>query len=900
MKKIYFLFCLMFCFSVNSQIVNIPDPVFKAKLLSASPSQGIASTNTPFYNSTNNNWTVSTYHKIDTNNDGEIQVSEAQAIKYLNVYKMLYSSSINDLTGIEAFTNLIYLNCRSNDLNTLDLSQNTALKFLYCDHNQLSNLNVTQCSMLIDLNCSYNQLSNLDVSQCLSLNELNFSYNQLTNFDSSTSTVLTTLYCYNNQLTNLNVSQNVALNNLHCFNNQLASLNVSQNTQLNELYCGYNLLTSLDITQNSLLTNLMCYNNQLTGLDVTQNTMLTNLLCNNNQLTSLDVTQNTLLQNLTCYNNQIASLDVTQNTALLSLRCRVLSGSLDVTQNTLLTLLSCSHSQLTSLDVSQNLELQTLDCSVNNLTSLDVSLNENLENLYCNNNQLSTIFAKNNNSNWVNLIFSNNPNIQYVCIDDEDVDLVQQNINAYGYTNCHVNSYCSFVPGGNFYQITGNTKWDFENNGCDFNDNDYPNLKFNITDGNVSGTFIDDISGDYNISLQAGNYTITPVLENPTCFNISPASFTVDFPSQASPFTQDFCVTPSGVHSDVEIILIPTSVARPGFDSHYSLIYRNIGNQVENGEFTFKYSDDVLDYVSSSIIFDSQAFYGTETTLHWNYSNLLPFETRTIDVVLNVNSPTETPAVNNGDVLGIFSEISATNTDVDLSNNSSSLRQVVVGSYDPNDKTCIEGESVDISMVGEYVHYVIRFENTGTYPAENIVVKDMIDISKFDISTLVPLHGSHEFYTRIKDNKVEFIFENINLDFNDATNDGYVAFKIKTLPTLTVGDTFSNDANIYFDYNFPITTNTYTTTIDNLLNNQGFAFEKEFVLYPNPSKDIVNISSKNQTEIQSVEIYNMVGQIVIAIPNTTKTIDVSALKTGPYFIKVNTEQGNTTMKFVKE
>ncbi len=57
-------------------------------------------------------------------------------------------------------------------------------------------------------------------------------------------------------------------------------------------------------------------------------------------------------------------------------------------------------------------------------------------------------------------------------------------------------------------------------------------------------------------------------------------------------------------------------------------------------------------------------------------------------------------------------------------------------------------------------------------------------------------------------NKVEFIFENINLPFDDANNDGFVAFKIKTKSSLVLGDTFSNSANIYFDYNFPIVTNT--------------------------------------------------------------------------------------------
>jgi hypothetical protein len=175
----------------------------------------------------------------------------------------------------------------------------------------------------------------------------------------------------------------------------------------------------------------------------------------------------------------------------------------------------------------------------------------------------------------------------------------------------------------------------------------------------------------------------------------------------------------------------------------------------------------------------------------------------------------------------------------------------------------------------------------------------MIDLTKFDIATLVPLKSSHDFYTRIKDNKVEFIFENINLDFNDATNDGYVAFKIKTKPNLVLGDTFTNNANIYFDYNFPITTNTYTTTVA-ALSAQDFEFDTYFSLYPNPAKDVLNIQTKYDLAVNSIEIYNQLGQVVMAITNYVTKIDVTDLASGTYFVKLNTEKGSANSKFVKE
>ncbi|WP_339888912.1 hypothetical protein [uncultured Flavobacterium sp.] len=80
MKKLYFLVVLAMSFATQAQIVNIPDANFKANLLGASSSNYTASTIASPFASPGNNFV-----KIDTNNDGEIQVSEALAIKYLKI-----------------------------------------------------------------------------------------------------------------------------------------------------------------------------------------------------------------------------------------------------------------------------------------------------------------------------------------------------------------------------------------------------------------------------------------------------------------------------------------------------------------------------------------------------------------------------------------------------------------------------------------------------------------------------------------------------------------------------------------------------------------------------------------------------------------------------------------------
>jgi hypothetical protein len=370
------------------------------------------------------------------------------------------------------------------------------------------------------VNDNYVTTANINTILYLNVNDKNIA--DLTGIEDFAA--LTIFECQNNQLTSLDVSQNVNLKNLYCNGNQLTSLDITQNTALEVLWCMGNQLTSFDVSQNVNLEYLDCYGNQLTSIDISQSNALIVFNCAGNQLTSLDISQNLALVRLNCGFNQLTSLDVTQNTAL--------------------EVLWCTENQLTSLDVSQNTALIQLACFYNQLTNLDVSQNSNLTSLDCKNNSLEAINIKNKTylNTFLNALgFSNNPNLRYVCADEGEINDVQLLINAYGYSaTCHVNSYCSFTPGGAFYEISGNTKFDFNANGCDATDTN-SNLKFNITNGSVVGSIVFNQTGNYYIPVQSGNHTVTPNLENPNYFNISPTSFSVDFPTQASPFTQDCC-----------------------------------------------------------------------------------------------------------------------------------------------------------------------------------------------------------------------------------------------------------------------------------------------------------------------------------------------------------------------
>jgi hypothetical protein len=293
----------------------------------------------------------------------------------------------------------------------------------------------------------------------------------------------------------------------------------------------------------------------------------------------------------------------------------------------------------------------------------------------------------------------------------------------------------------------------------------------------------------------------------------------------------------------------------------------------------------------------------TDSSLLWNFEDLKPFEKREIRFTMNINSPLEEPEVNGGDTL-IFNATVAIENDETPNDNTFELRQGVVNSFDPNDKTCLEGKTITPQMIGEYVHYMIRFENTGTAEAVNIVVRDTIDLEKFDVNSLQLIDQSHTCRTIITNNVVEFKFDNINLPFDDATNDGYITFKIKTLPTLQLGDSFENTAGIYFDFNYPIITNTSSTTIaipkeDPIITGVNTTLTSEDVqVYPNPAQDFLVIQSHEK--IKSIELHTINGALIKKVAllgnQPSATINLNELESGLYIATVKTTAGILTQK----
>jgi uncharacterized repeat protein (TIGR01451 family) len=417
-----------------------------------------------------------------------------------------------------------------------------------------------------------------------------------------------------------------------------------------------------------------------------------------------------------------------------------------------------------------------------------------------------------------------------------------------------------------------------------------------FSDGTITENLISNTSGNYSKSVKEGTYTVTPFLENPNYFSISPSTVSVEFPFQISPLLQNFCVLSNGNHADLEIAILPINNANPGQDANYKIVYKNKGTITQSGTVNLNFNDAILDFLNSNPASTNQSV----NNVNWSFSNLKPLESRAILVTFNVNATTDTPSVNVGQLLPFTALVSSSNTDELPNDNSITLNQKVVNETSTNDKVCIEGTSVSTSRIGDYLHYGIRFKNTGTAIAQNIVIKDIIDTSKFDVNSLIPLDSSHLFEINITNtNTVEFILKNVNLPFGVNNSEGFVLFKIKTLPSLSIGNSVSNTASIYFDYLVPTSTNNEITIFENLgnLNFETFGIK----IYPNPVKDILNIQTENSIFVEAIRIYNSLGQVIQTITNPNNlSINVATLRTGVYFLKVSSENRSSTIRFIKE
>jgi uncharacterized repeat protein (TIGR01451 family) len=875
----------------NAQIVNIPDPNFKAALLS-NPD-------------------------INTNADDEIQVSEASAFTgWISVDDMY----ISDLTGIEAFTALTGLSCGYNQLSILDLSNNTVLEILNCSWSHVTSLNVSNNTALTGLSCSNNQLSTLDLSNNVALVHLICESNQLSTLDVSNNTALEILNCQGNQINTLDLSNNLALIEILCSNNQLITLDLSNNLALTQITCSNNQLSTLDLSNNTAIETLYCYNNQLTSLDLSNNVALTYLICIDNQLTLLDLKNGNNINiygfyaynnpNLYCievddpawsaanwanidpqtnfgYNclygiadpNSITGKVVLDDNCILDGTEQGLQGIIVRTEPVNYYGITGSLGEYTISTDTGTFQVVQLISDINGLIvnplcpipnyftiSFDTLAQDTTGIIFYNEVTLCPYLAIDLSSNMRRRCFQNSTYIHYCNEGYADASGVEVHVKFPEYVNL----------------LSANYSYTMDSEG---------NYVFDIGDlaqgecGNIH--IIDSVSCELGITglTQCTEAWITPPNDCVAALNPNYDQWDRSLVTVEGECMNDTIIrfTISNIAAFPEGNMLQTSAYRIYADNE--LVY--------TGTFQLNAQEELVVDVPAN---------GQTIRLEADQSSMYPGNSQpqaTIEACGNGEEPFSLGFVNT-----VPMDDADANIEIDC--------MQIIDSFDPNDKS-VSPQGItenNYVMPGISLDYVIRFQNTGTAPAYTVIVVDTLS-NNFDLSTIQWGISSHPYtldVTGYEQAILRFTFNDINLP--DSTTDevnshGFIKFKIAPYDTLPNGTEIENTADIYFDYNLPIRTNTthviisdtvimgnpiFTNIQDNFMTNSS-----EIKIYPNPTKGMFSVLAE---DIESIEVLNLQGKLIIRCKESE--IDLSNKPSGIYFVKVTTGEQTVIRKLIKD
>ena len=223
-----------------------------------------------------------------------------------------------------------------------------------------------------------------------------------------------------------------------------------------------------------------------------------------------------------------------------------------------------------------------------------------------------------------------------------------------------------------------------------------------------------------------------------------------------------------------------------------------------------------------------------------------------------------------------------------------------IGSYDPNDKRAtVSGFSEDnLIYANEQMEYIVRFQNTGTDTAFNIVIRDELS-PNYEITSIRPGASSHAYTYSIEGERtMVFTFENIMLPDSTAdleNSQGFISYKVDQLLDNPDGTILENRADIYFDFNPPILTNTTHHEIGSDFITTSTFFDDELKIenaisvYPNPSTENITFELDEIGDNLSLEILDITGRLILTKEFDQEKIILSkdGLTEGMYFYSIN-------------
>lgn len=265
----------------------------------------------------------------------------------------------------------------------------------------------------------------------------------------------------------------------------------------------------------------------------------------------------------------------------------------------------------------------------------------------------------------------------------------------------------------------------------------------------------------------------------------------------------------------------------------------------------------------------------------WFIDELYPGESISFDGYVN------TPMIGGATQLGdkfIFKSWVA----MDETESLFSLEAELRCSFDPNDKQVNPNRPDSLALISSPLFYTIRFQNTGNDYAQHVSITDTLD-SSLDISTFRLIQTSHPDYLEVYfdlDNIIRFQFKNIFLldsTTNFVESNGFVSYTLMAKPGTEPMTYIKNQADIYFDFNPGIETNTATSIpVHEYTVSQQIPLADYLVsVHPNPGKDIFQLSFP----VEEAILYSMDGEAISSWKNVQQ-INMGHLPNGIYLLKI--------------
>lgn len=463
------------------------------------------------------------------------------------------------------------------------------------------------------------------------------------------------------------------------------------------------------------------------------------------------------------------------------------------------------------------------------------------------------------------------------------------NFSLFNHDTLNVNDDCAALATGTLFNDVGIA-------GC----NGTAGIPFQLIRTQPSGALnFTDANGVFEVRLPEGTFDIEPANYDPADIACPPGvAHTVNAIIGNTYSGLDFhFYNPNPTDHRVKHRALRT--AQPGFP--YSLRFEvcNDGSNSNNGTVTVEYGNFFGSMAAATFTQHAGTFtFNSETAgvpnneAVFNFPGIAPGGCELFQV--DFETPTTTPA--NTEFI-TRATVTPPTGDPTPDNNVSTLFNTVVGSFDPNSVFAYPARNGNprdggniLSGVDRTITYQIFFQNTGSAPANLVVVRDTLD-AQLNLASIKNITASHNVNVTMEGDNNVLVFKFPNINLPDSTSDyansiGSIQYEIDLQPGLPVGAEVHKQAAIYFDFNSPVITNNNVLKVTETSSSISPATAGDkLVVFPNPAADYFGFYSEKGGEMS---IFNALGGLISTrqVQPGLQRMDTANLPDGIYLVRL--------------